>query len=300
MYISKKEYSKVLPLETDKLVEAQFNELPLSILDIDKFPSYSDLTDCYLDDGVELYRRGDTGYLQEYKFSEFNAGLANFIVNYWSVLGAKIVDPFAGRATRALVANKNKRYYEGYEISTQTYNRCIEHYTKNRYTDITLYNETGTLLSKTKDETIDLCYTCPPYWNIEEYESCNDQLSDCESYDEFLEQINTTTSNVIRTLKPGGFFVWVCADFRRNELYNFHGDSINIFKSYDNLKHYDTVIVKNRSPFASVQIGKVAAKRYTSKIHEFMIVCRKDGEYVLPTEYEQLKEEHEQNKNKFW
>jgi hypothetical protein len=34
-------------------------------------------------------------------------------------------------------------------------------------------------------------------------------------------------------------------------------------------------LIKNFSPFAALQMGKVAAKRYTSKIHEYLLVFRK-------------------------
>jgi hypothetical protein len=36
----------------------------------------------------------------------------------------------------------------------------------------------------------DMILTCPPYWNIEKYESCNGQLSDEKSYDSFLKKHN--------------------------------------------------------------------------------------------------------------
>ena len=43
--------------------------------------------------------------------------------------------------------------------------------------------------------------------------------------------------------------------------------------------------MENQSPFASLQLGKVAANRYTSKIHEFILVFKKEGELV-PTSNE--------------
>ena len=33
-----------------------------------------------------------------------------------------------------------------------------------------------------------------------------------------------------------------------------------------------------------MQIGKVAAKRYTSKIHEYILVFKKEGELKYPSE----------------
>ena len=38
---------------------------------------------------------------------------------------------------------------------------------------------------------------------------------------------------------------------------------------------HDIMVVENISPFAPLQAGKVAAKRYTSKVHEYALVFRK-------------------------
>ena len=43
------------------------------------------------------------------------------------------------------------------------------------------------------------------------------------------------------------------------------------------LSLHDTIIMENQSPFATLQLGKVAANRYTSKIHEFILVFKKGG-----------------------
>jgi hypothetical protein len=51
------------------------------------------------------------------------------------------------------------------------------------------------------------------------------------------------------------------------------------------LKYHDIIVMKNKSPFASMQIGKVAANRYTSKIHEYILVFRKEGELNYPSNY---------------
>ena len=79
-------------------------------------------------------------------------------------------------------------------------------------------------------------------------------------------------------MKPGAFAVWVCGDWRDGGVYrSFHADTINLFQEAG-LIHHDTIIMENQSPFAALQMGKVASKRYTSKIHEFIVVFRKEGE----------------------
>jgi hypothetical protein len=43
--------------------------------------------------------------------------------------------------------------------------------------------------------------------------------------------------------------------------------------------------MENQSHFASLQLGKVAANRYTSKIHEFILVFKKEG-VLNPVSYD--------------
>ena len=56
------------------------------------------------------------------------------------------------------------------------------------------------------------------------------------------------------------------------------------------------MIMKNISPFAALQAGKVASKRYTSKVHEYVLVFRKEGELEINTDVIVKQEE----KDNFW
>ena len=123
-----KKYTQVLPIRTDCRIDEQFGWLPLSVIEPTK-ESKAVWSEAYLDDGENESRRSnDAEYLPGLKFSEFHAGLAEQILRYWSMKGSVVVDPFAGRATRAVVANKLGRQYEGYEISPSTYKRSKEHF----------------------------------------------------------------------------------------------------------------------------------------------------------------------------
>ncbi len=278
-----KTYKQVLPVRDDCRIDEQFGWLPMSILEPTK-ESKASWKEAYLDDGENESRRSDDAeYLPGLKFSEFHAGVAEQILRYWSMKGSVVVDPFAGRATRAVVASRMERQYEGYEISPTTYKRVTEHFKKLGVSP-KLYNNDGLFLTFTDDEVADLVFTCPPYHDIEKYESVTNQLSDCETYEKFLKQIGYCGYHINRVLKPGAFCVWVVGDWRCPKgggLRSFHSDLISLFTK-EKLIHHDTIIMKNISPFAPLQAGKVASKRYTSKIHEYVMVFRKEGEYEVP------------------
>jgi DNA modification methylase len=140
----------------------------------------------------------------------------------------------------------------------------------------------GTLLKETPDEFADMIFTCPPYYNIEKYESVDGQLSDLKDYDSFMDMIGVCAQNCYRVAKPGSFCVWVVGDFRAGGvLYDFHGDTTRAFKTAG-FDYHDIIIMENISPFALFTQYRSACKRYVPKTHEYVLVFRKPGEYIIP------------------
>tara|TARA_R100001463_G_scaffold73687_2_gene127521 strand:+ start:267 stop:1139 length:873 start_codon:yes stop_codon:yes gene_type:complete len=278
-----KKYKKILPMKDNEKVIDQFGWLPLSVIEPDR-KSKVKWKNAYLNDGISEKRRSDDSeYLPGLGFSEFHGGLTEDIIHYWSTVDGVVVDPFAGRLTRAFVSSELGRKYYGYDISPTTVNRVRKHLDTFKI-DATIYLEDGCEMKSTPNDFADLVMTCPPYHQLEKYETVENQLSDINDYDIFLKKLKVCATNIKRVLKPGGFLVWVCADWRDNgQFRSFHTDSIQMFKEVG-LKHHDLVVMKNKSPFASMQIGKVASKRYTSKIHEFVLVFRNEGELDYPSE----------------
>lgn len=276
-----REQRKYLPTREDIPIVQQFGFLPKSILKPEK-KAKEKWKIAFLNDGIMDFRKFG-GHRKDgiQEMSEFNPVLAEHIVRYWSLPGAKVVDPFSGRATRSIVTSKLGREYYGYEISPSTYQR-VETRCKSIGVEATHYLSDGTLLAETPDEFADFIYTCPPYFNIEKYESTDGQLSDINEYDQFYEKIKTCAQNCFRVAKPGTFCVWVVGDFRhKTSLIDFHGDTKRAFveAGYD---YHDIVILENISPFAVWKAYQCACLRYTPKTHEYIMVFRKPGEYVIP------------------
>jgi DNA modification methylase len=283
-FVKEHDYAKVLPFDDDRRSIDVFGWKPFSIHRPTPESKAKWKEVAYFDDGEIDIRPDGRGIRDENgvgKMSEFHAGLCENIVRYWSLKGAKVVDPFAGRVTRATVTTLLNREYYGYEITPNTYNRALKHFEKHNINP-TLYKSDGCKLEHTEDEFADLVLTCPPYYNVEQYESCDGQLSDIKGYENFMVKMNECVGNVKRVLKSGGFAVFVVGDFRRDGgLQNFHGDLINQFKGHG-MQHWDTIVMENITPFAAMQLYKVNCKRFTSKIHEYVLVFRKPGDYIVP------------------
>lgn len=273
----KKVYQQILPMSVDSTVKEQFGWCPVSVFKPERRDDWKAIIG---DDGDETTRRSeDAKYLPGLRFSEFHPHLAEMVVRYWSLEKDLIVDPFAGRATRGIVGLTLGRRYQGYEVAASTFRKTQE---KIAPLGGQLECFDGCHLAHTLNDSVDLVFTCPPYHRLEKYESAPSQLSDIADYDKFLEQITICAKNVARVLKPGKFLCWVVGDWRDGKAFRlFHADSLRIFQQFGLVPH-DVVIVHNNSPFAPLQAGKVAAKRYTSKVHEYLLVFRKPEAAVCP------------------
>ena len=239
-------YNKVLPFKDDERVIDQFGWTLTSVIKPTK-ASKKKWKDAYLEN-TEQRRSDDAEYLSGLKFSEFHAGLCEGIVHYWSMVGGKIVDPFAGRLTRAFVSASLGRSYEGYDVSPTTVKNVNEHldkhYLRTGISGAIVKEGDGCMMQLTYDESADLVMTCPPYHQLEKYESVENQLSDINDYETFLGMLKLCAVNIKRVLKPGGFLVWVCADWRDgNEFRSFHTDSIQMFKNVG-LKYHHLIVMK--------------------------------------------------------
>tara|TARA_B100000963_G_scaffold195085_2_gene169828 strand:- start:76344 stop:77225 length:882 start_codon:yes stop_codon:yes gene_type:complete len=281
-------YKNILPFNENERVVDQFGWSPQSVITPTK-SSKNNWEDAYLTAYEE--KRGICERLPNgLMMSEFHAGLAENLIHYWSMVGDTIVDPFAGRLTRAFVSQSLGRQYFGYDVSPMTVQKVREEL-KRHELDAVIHEEDGCEMNATPDNFAHMILTCPPYGDIEKYESATGQLSDIRDYKKFCDRIQVCGDNMERVLVPGGFCVWVCGDWRRGGQYRpFHSDCINMFTKSGLILH-DIIVMKNDTIFAALQMGKCASKRYTSKVHEYILVFRKEGELVSSSDKIKNKEE---------
>jgi DNA modification methylase len=124
----KARYFQLLPLTQDTTIINQFGWLPVSIIR----PEKDTLLDGPVgDDGDVMGSRRPNNrpeLFQNIRYSRFHSELAELIIKYWSVKGAMVVDPFAGRATRGVMSLRLGRKYEGYEVAPDTYKKNEQEY----------------------------------------------------------------------------------------------------------------------------------------------------------------------------
>ena len=259
--------------ENELMVKKRYGFLPLSIWYLVK----NDKLQHYISDDLGIGSYGDKTKQQ---LSQFNPTVAEKIIKIWSKKGDKILDHFSGRC-RALIAQLLERQYTGYEISPKVYTQLMNRINKKTLTDFKskpiVYNKDCRLMEH--NDEFNLIFTCPPYWDVEDYNKAYDedvdgQLSNYNTYEYFLREYEIVIKKCFFALKIDGFVVWVVSDIRRNkELIPFSSDTIKIFQKCGFIMH--DIIINKLNSLAVMGVGSALNNKYTPKIHEYILVFKK-------------------------
>ena len=211
--------------------------------------------------------------------SKFNSEYAKRIIEMWSKKGNGIVDPFAGRSSRPLVSTLLERNYVGFDVIKDNLQEAEEQYNilKNERSlgKLKLIHKSSEHIDEFLPEGVaDMVMTCPPYYNIEKYDSVDGQLTDIKTYEEFLETYKIILEKSIKILKPSCFFVVVLANFRIDgKLYDFCSDTKNILKEH--LKFHDEIILEMSPAKRHALYTQAIVNLNCLKTHEYCLVFRK-------------------------
>lgn len=240
--------------------------------------------DNFYNPGTRCKGKGAAGVGRKKKFSEFSPLLAHQIVEYWSNEGDLILDPFAGRGTRIMVAKRLKRKSIGLDISQE----FVSHIKNKISTKSSLFDfedgadeynptiiRTNSMEMPINSDSVDFIYTCPPYWNIEKYEKHEKQLSEIKDYDLFLEKLGLVLKESFRVLKDGKFIAIVVQDFRLwRKFYAFGAHTTQIMEEAG-FTMWDTIIREYTTNVAA-KLPDAKAQKFNVKIHEYVLVGRKE------------------------
>ena len=176
---------------------------------------------------------------------------------------------------------KDRKYF-GFEISKEVCDKIIPMINENKLEEYKyqpeIFNMDSFNLDKINLPMVDFIFSCPPYFNLERYESCEGQLSDIKDYNEFLERYKQILKKSTDLLKENKYCCLVVGDFRKNKkYYTFHLDTIKIMEELG-LKLHDVVIIQSVSfDIANKRFGGLKRYLMTSKVHEYLLVFKKNA-----------------------
>lgn len=227
----------------------------------------------------------------------FPLELCERLIKIFTKKGDIIFDPFFGSGNTLIAAKKNTRKAIGFEINKEYIELFKERIKQKdlfsfnsqkqeRY--IKIYHKNANLISeKLHENSIDLCLTSPPYWDIlrmrrsadykeiRPYSDDQDDLGNIEDYNLFLLKLKEIFQQVYEILKANKFCIIILMDIRKKDkLYPYHIDTINFMRDIG--FELDDIIIWNRKmeynnlrPLGYPYVFRV------NRIHEFILLFQK-------------------------
>lgn len=210
--------------------------------------------------------------------------------------GERILDPFSGSGSTVVEVERLGKTGIGIELSPE-----YAAMGRRRLADVSasLFSSSSTprsiiheasvaeMKSLIEPESIDLCITSPPYWDIlnqrrtadykdvRHYGNLEGDLGTIADYEEFLDSLKQVFADVFTLLKPGAYCCVVLMDLRKkNRFFPFHSDFAARMTEVGYI--FDDLIIWNRqAEYNNLRpLGYPAVFR-VNKVHEFIVLLQK-------------------------
>lgn len=225
---------------------------------------------------------------QAESISEFDPYLAELMYRWFSREGDIILDPFAGGCVRGVVASVLGRTYEGIDLNLEQVLTNLQQYAElqERYTNLAgraswWQGDAQEQLPYFRDAN--MVFTCPPYYNLEQYTTDPRDLSRQSTYEDFLHKYSSILYKATQCLKDNSFFVIVVSEVREEprgiEKSNFVGlvpDTIHILRDKCSLHYYNEIIIMNNIGSLPIRAPKYFDQsRKIGRMHQNCLVFYK-------------------------
>jgi DNA modification methylase len=234
--------------------------------------------------------------------ASFPVELPSRIIEILTNPGGWIIDPFMGSGSTIVASIIEGRNSVGIELSEKFYKEAQKRVNmlsleklSNPSLSTNLYHGNSLELEKfVEKESVDLCVTSPPYWDIlnrkrsadrkenVRYSDSEQDLGNIPDYDLFLEKLASIFSKVHSALKEGGYCAVIVMDIRKGgTFYPFHSDlsALMVGLGY---KFKDIIIWDRQKEYNNMRPLGYPYSFVVNKVHEYILIFQR-GENDIVT-----------------
>ena len=258
---------------------------------------------------------------EEAKFKHpamFPVELCKRLIEIYTKVGETVLDPFMGSGSTLVAAKRLGRKGIGFDINPEFVNLAKERLSSitgvelkvqlriptfvdegrgSMPTNLSSYSviepevyseDAEKLLDFVPLNSVDLCITSPPYWEIHRrkrtadykeprpYSKLERDLGNIPDYNQFLAALRSIFSKVHQVLKPGKRCIIIVMDLRvLDKFIPYHIDVIN-FMSGIGFKLEDIIIWDRRLEYSNLRPLGYPCVFIVNKVHEYILIFRKD------------------------
>lgn len=205
-----------------------------------------------------------------------------------------ILDPFMGSGSTLVAANAVGKIGIGFELNHDYINLANE-----RLSSLSLFNKSEykiynydakTIPQYVDKDSVSLCITSPPYWDIlsqkrtadykeiRDYGDNENDLAQIHDYKNFITQLGEVFKGVLNVLMPGRYCIINVMDLRKkNIFYPFHSD-LAIQMTEIGFIFDDLIIWDRRQEYNNLRSLGFPYVFRLNKIHEYILIFQKPKE----------------------
>ena len=209
--------------------------------------------------------------------SVFDPFLCEVLYTWFNIEGGTILDPFAGGSVRGIVAEKLGFKYTGIELRKEQVESNIEQAQTIGVNPKWIIGDSNKKLDEIWSQ-FDLSLTCPPYYDLEVYSDEEGDISNLQTYEEFLDFYGQIIKKTIDKTKDNRFIIYVVSNFRdkNGAMRDFVGDTIRLHTKHSGVVFYNDIILANAIGTLPVRVSSQFPKnRKVGKRHQNVLVFYK-------------------------
>lgn len=203
--------------------------------------------------------------------------------------GCNIIDPFAGGSVRGIVASSLGFNYTGIDLRQEQIDANYNNANEIGLSNINwLCDNSQNILNHVKENSMDLMFTCPPYFDLEVYSDNENDISNI-SFEEFDEVYRDILRKTARTLKNNRFAVVVISDVRDNK--DFYRDLTGITKqalAEEGCYFYNDMILLNSIGTGAFRARRGMSNRKVVRLHQNVLVFYKGNPKEIKLNFPEL------------
>ncbi len=210
--------------------------------------------------------------------------------------GEKVLDPFMGSGSTVIASIIEGREPIGIELSEKFFEEAEKRIgmlgleiLSNPSLPVRLYNGNSVDLEAfVEKNSIDLCVTSPPYWDILNrkrsadrkepinYSDSSEDLGNISDYENFIAKLSQVFSKVHAVLRGGGYCVVIVMDIRKgSDFFPYHSDISNFMRDIG-FKFKDIIIWDRQKEYNSMRPLGYPYSFVVNKVHEYILIFQKN------------------------
>jgi len=217
------------------------------------------------------------------KLQNFNKGvsildpcLSELMIKWFTEIGFKTFDPFAGDTVFGYVSGYLKRPFTGIELRQEQVDFNQTQCNINNLPCKYICDSGENMNKHIEDNSMDFVFSCPPYADLEKYSNLKDDLSNI-SHDDFFKMLKKILQNTYKKLKDNRFAVIIIGEVR-----NKKGEYIQLvpkvirYMTKAGYLYYNEIILVNSVGTLPLRVGKsMNSGRKIGKRHQNVLVFYK-------------------------